>query len=208
VLPSLVLTPHRELLCIQGSHPDSLGGQVPPPDQAVPWCLGGSILPVVWGMYPGNKEGEKTTVSTIPRISPQEMLWKTWTETQDSEARSNALLCQHRLSGLMSKGWTPRTKGSHLMYPCKQVTEATIFLKTPRFNPYLVICNSICYFTLVLIAPLPPVLCDLLNILDSLGFISLLYHPWPPATLSEHRTVCFSSGPPLCYMTITHSNHN
>jgi hypothetical protein len=35
--------------------------------------------------------------------------------------------------------------------------------------------------------------------LDSLGFISLLCHPFPPATLSGHRPVCFSSGPPPCY---------
>jgi hypothetical protein len=31
-----------------------------------------------------------------------------------SLAGSNILLCQHRPSGLVSKGWTPRTKGSHL----------------------------------------------------------------------------------------------
>jgi hypothetical protein len=39
-------------------------------------------------------------------------------------AGSNIFLCQHRLSGLMSKGWALRTKGSHLMYTCKQITEA------------------------------------------------------------------------------------
>jgi hypothetical protein len=39
-------------------------------------------------------------------------------------AGSNVLLCQHRHSRLMSKGWAPKTKGSHLIYPCKQVTEA------------------------------------------------------------------------------------
>jgi hypothetical protein len=33
-------------------------------------------------------------------------------------------LCWHRPSGLLSKGWAPRTKRSHLTYPCKQVTEA------------------------------------------------------------------------------------
>jgi hypothetical protein len=36
----------------------------------------------------------------------------------------NVLLCWHRLSGLLSKGWALRTKGPHLIYPCKQVTEA------------------------------------------------------------------------------------
>jgi hypothetical protein len=39
-------------------------------------------------------------------------------------AGSNILLCQHRLSGLLSKGGALRTKGSHLLSPCKQVTEA------------------------------------------------------------------------------------
>jgi hypothetical protein len=37
---------------------------------------------------------------------------------------SNALLCWHRLSKFVSKSWAPRTKGSQLMYTCKQVTEA------------------------------------------------------------------------------------
>jgi hypothetical protein len=39
-------------------------------------------------------------------------------------AGSNFLLCQQRLIGLMCKGWSLRTKGSHLINPCKQVTEA------------------------------------------------------------------------------------
>jgi hypothetical protein len=36
-----------------------------------------------------------------------------------SLAGSNILLCWHRLSRLMSKGWALRTKGSPLIYPCK-----------------------------------------------------------------------------------------
>jgi hypothetical protein len=43
--------------------------------------------------------------------------------------KSSILLCHHRPSGLMSKGWAPRTKGSHLIHPCKQVTEAIKFKK-------------------------------------------------------------------------------
>jgi hypothetical protein len=39
-------------------------------------------------------------------------------------AGSNLFLCQHRPSRLVSKGQAPRTKGSHFIYPCKQVTEA------------------------------------------------------------------------------------
>jgi hypothetical protein len=39
--------------------PDRLGGEVPPPDQTIPWCLVGSLLSLVWGMHLGNKRGEK-----------------------------------------------------------------------------------------------------------------------------------------------------
>jgi hypothetical protein len=31
-------------------------------------------------------------------------------------------------------------------------------------------------------------------------YLSLLCHPFPPATLSEHRLVCFFSGPSACYI--------
>jgi hypothetical protein len=41
-----------------------------------------------------------------------------------SSAGSNISSCWHRLSRLESKGWAWRTKGSYLIYPCKQVTEA------------------------------------------------------------------------------------
>jgi hypothetical protein len=47
-----------------------------------------------------------------------------------------------------------------------------------------------------LLATLLPVLHDLLS------FVSLLCHPLPPATLSEHRLACFFFfffGPPPCY---------
>jgi hypothetical protein len=66
-------------------------------------------------------------------------------------AGSNVLLCQHRLSRLVSKGWAPRTKGSHLIHPCKQVTEVK-----NKSNPYMVIFNFIGYFTLVLHDIFPP----------------------------------------------------
>jgi hypothetical protein len=39
-------------------------------------------------------------------------------------AGSNIVFCQYRRSGLVSKDWAPRTKRSHLIYPCKQLTEA------------------------------------------------------------------------------------
>jgi hypothetical protein len=74
----------------------------------------------------------------------------------------------------------------HLIYPRKQVTEAK------SNNPYMVACNSIGYFT-------PPSATWPSSHLDSLSFISLLYHPLPPATLSGHRLACFFSGP-SCYI--------
>jgi hypothetical protein len=47
-------------------------------------------------------------------------------------AGSNVLLCWHRPSGLVSKGWVPRTKRFHLIYPCKQLTEA----KSKAYHTY------------------------------------------------------------------------
>jgi hypothetical protein len=40
-----------------------------------------------------------------------------------SLAGSNVLLCWHRLSGLLSKGWVRRRKGTCFVYHCKQITE-------------------------------------------------------------------------------------
>jgi hypothetical protein len=107
-----------------------------------------------------------------------------------SSIGSNILLCWHRLSKLVSKSWAPRTKGPHLIYPCKQVTEAR-----SKVNPYMVACNSIGYFTPSAVWPS--------SHLDSLSFISLLCRHLPPPTLSEHRLAGFFSGPPPCYIRST-----
>jgi hypothetical protein len=88
------------------------------------WCLEGSLLLAVQGMHPSNKGGEKPP-------SP-----KSWTRAsrnvagflnrdmghQGSSAGSNLLLSWHRLSKLKSKGRALRTKGSHLIYPCRRLT--------------------------------------------------------------------------------------
>jgi hypothetical protein len=94
----------------------------------------------------------------------------------------------------MSKGWALRTKGSYLIYSCKQVTEAKA-----KSNPYMVIFNFIGYLILVLHDfPLPsarwPSSCS-----DFSGFISLLCHPDLPATFSGLRPSLFSSDHPPCY---------
>jgi hypothetical protein len=102
-----------------------LAGRMNPPlHQAVHWCLMGSPPDGLGGCTPVKRE-VITQQSQI--MSPQEMLreFASWdTELLRQLAGCNVLLCQHRLSRLMSKGWALRTKGSHLIYPCKQVTEA------------------------------------------------------------------------------------
>jgi hypothetical protein len=91
---------------------------------------------------------------------------------------SHVLLCQHRLSELMSKGWAPRTKGFHLIYPCKQLQK-----QKARSNPYMVIFNFIGYFTLVL--------CDLLHVQIS-QVVSLCYAILTSLLLSQNSGLdCF-----------------
>jgi hypothetical protein len=107
-LLSLILVPHQVSLCIQGTHPDSPRGRVPL-DQAVRWHLEGSLLLAVQGCTLATS-GVKIPQSPQSQTNPQEMLWETQTGSQDSEAR------KHRHSGLVSKGWAPWTKGSHLPY--------------------------------------------------------------------------------------------
>jgi hypothetical protein len=73
-----------------------------------------------------------------------------------------------------------------------------------KSNPYMVIFNFIGYFILVLRDfPLPgakwPSSCSAFS-----GLISLVCHPYIPATFSGLRPSVFSSDPPPCY-TCTHS---
>jgi hypothetical protein len=99
-----------------------------------------------------------------------------------SLAGSNSLLCQHRTSGLVSKGWAPRTKGSHLIYPCKQVTEPKSKAQPTYGCMWL---HWLFHFP----SAMWPSSCFI-----SLSFISLLCHPF---SLSHYQnTACFSSGPP------------
>jgi hypothetical protein len=163
-------------------------------DQAAWWDL----LLVVWGgMHPGDKGGDNPPSLQSQITSPQEVLqeFASWDMGLLRQwAGSKVLLCQHRLSGLMSEGWALRTKRSHLIYPCKQVTEAK-----SKVYPYMVIFDFIGYFTLVLCDfPLPgtmwPSSCS-----DFSGFISLLCHPYLPATFSGLRPSLFFSDPPPWY---------
>jgi hypothetical protein len=100
-------------------------------------------------------------------------------------ARSNVLLCQHRPNGLVSKGWVPRTKRPHLMYPCKQVTEAK-----RKAQPT---CGCM---GLHWIFHFPSAMW--LSCFSSLSFISLLCHLFP--CIIRTQPVCFFSGPPPFYI--------
>jgi hypothetical protein len=89
-----------------------------------------------------------------------------------SLAGSNVLLGQHRLRGLVSKGWAPRSKRSHLIYPCKQVTEA----KSKAQSSYGCMWLHWLFHSPSAVWP---------SCFNSLSFISVLCHP-SPASLSEH----------------------
>jgi hypothetical protein len=123
-LPLLVPVPHWVLLCIRGPQPDSPAGWI---FLQIKLSIGTWWdLLVVQGMHSDDKGGDNSP-SLQSQMSIQEMLqeFASWDMGLLRQlAGSNALLCQHRLSRLMSKGWALRTKGSHLIYPCKQVTEA------------------------------------------------------------------------------------
>jgi hypothetical protein len=86
------------------------------------------LLLAVQGMHPGNKVGWQISVSTTLDNTPRNVaVISSWDMGHwGSLAGSNVLLCWHRPIELLSTGWALRTKGSHLIYPSKQVTEAKI----------------------------------------------------------------------------------
>jgi hypothetical protein len=179
VLPSsLVSAPQQVPLCIWGLHPDSPGGQIPlwiKLSVGIWWDL----LLVVWGMYLGDKRGDKS-------LSPQSWQWtpmKCWGNLKvryghwGRLAGSNISLCWHRLNRLVSKGWAPRTKRSPLICLCKQVTEAKSkaqFTYGCMWLYWLFYSRSVMW----------PSLC-----FSSLSFISLLCHPFPPPHYQNSASV-------------------
>jgi hypothetical protein len=84
------------------------------------------LLPAPWGMHPDDKGGDNSPSFIIPDEPPSNVArnYELRYESLRQISSKQCLLCWHRLSGLVSKGWVPRTKGSHLIYSCKQVTEA------------------------------------------------------------------------------------
>jgi hypothetical protein len=178
-LLSLVSAPQQVPLCIWGLHPDSPGGQIPlwiKLSVGIWWDL----LLVVWGMYLGDKRGDKS-------LSPQSWQWtpmKCWGNLKvryghwGRLAGSNISLCWHRLNRLVSKGWAPRTKRSPLIYLCKQVTEAKSKAQFTYGCMWL-------YWLFYSPSVMWPSLC-----LSSLSFISAL-PSLPFTSLSEH-SLCVS----------------
>jgi hypothetical protein len=79
------------------------------------------------------------------------LLWEARTETQDTEARKQQFILQAQTQGTCVQRLSPENKGVSpyisLQTGCRGKNKNK---KAPRFNPYMVICNSVVYFTLVL----------------------------------------------------------
>jgi hypothetical protein len=195
VLHSLVPVPHQVPLCIWNPYPNSPGEWVAPSDQTVCWCLSGSLLLVVWRMQPGGKGGEKYCLCDH-RSEPSKCYWKFKQRHRTLKQCNNKqyFTVPAQLSRFMSKGWAPTTKGSQLLYTCKQVTEAKskVWLIRVYLQFYRLLHPSATWLSI------PTAIC-LSSRFDSLSFISLLCHPFLSATLHEHRLACFLSGPLPCY---------
>jgi hypothetical protein len=86
---------------------------------------------------------------------------------------------------------SPKNKGVSPFIPL----QASYRSKKARSNPYMVIYNSLGYFTPVLCVFPPPQCYVTLSMSDSSGFMSLLCHPYLPATLSELRPSLFFLSP-------------
>jgi hypothetical protein len=117
--------PHQVLLCVWGPHPDSLRGQVPSSRSNHPLVPGRITSPGGPEDTPGNKGGEEPLSLKSQTWAPRNVVGISNKDTGHwgNSAGSKVLLWQHRLGGLESKGWTLRTKGSHLIYHLDQAIE-------------------------------------------------------------------------------------
>jgi hypothetical protein len=108
-LPLLAPTPHPVPLCIWALTKTYWE------DESLLWIklsigVWWDLLPVVCGTHPGDKGGEKKSQSLqYWQCTPKKCYRKQRYGTL--RCGSNSLLCWHRLSGLMSKGWALRKKG-------------------------------------------------------------------------------------------------
>jgi hypothetical protein len=125
----------------------------------------------------------ENTVSAILAASPQKCYGKLKQRNGTLRQCNRKQFC----TVVAQTQWTqvqrpsPRNKGSHLMYPCKRVTEAK-----SKVEPIYGCMHLLGYITY-------PSATQPSSRLDSLTFLSLLCHPIPTATLSEHSLVCFFS---------------
>jgi hypothetical protein len=92
------------------------------------------------------------------------MLQETRTETWDSEARKQCFIVPAQTQWTHVQRLSPENKGVSPYVPLQVGYRGNKIEIKKRFNPYLVICKSIGYFTLVLSALLTLVLCDFLHI--------------------------------------------
>jgi hypothetical protein len=98
-----------------------------------------------------------------------------------NSAGSSALLCRHRLSGLESKGWTPRTKGAFLYTLASRLQK-----QKEKLNPYMLACI---FLTRSLSLP-SPTSATRPSRFSSWSFY-LCYAILSPPTLLEHRPLSF-----------------
>jgi hypothetical protein len=122
----------------------------------------------------------RVTISAFPANKPPRNVVgiSSWDAVHwGSLARSYILLCQHRLSGLVSKDWAWEQRSLTLYTFASRLQK----LKA-RFNPYMIACNSIDYFSPSATWPS--------SCFNSLFYLSAM-PSLPPATLSEHKLVHF-----------------
>jgi hypothetical protein len=147
-----------------------------------------------------NKTKQKQGRWKALAVIPQKCYGKLKQRHRTLRQRRNILLCWHRLSGLVSNGWALRTKGPHLIYPCNQANYRS--KKQGLTSIWLHAFYRLLHASATGLSS--PRATGPSSCLDSSGFISLLCHPFFPATLSEHRAVCFFSCPPPCYIQVTY----
>jgi hypothetical protein len=180
-----VLPSPRWFLCLTRFHCDLrpspwLTGRMSPFSGSCCLLMPGGLLPVVWGMHPGDKGGDKSPFPQSQQTDPKKCCWnlkmRYRTLRQFSRKQHFIVLAQTQPQG--QRSLTLYTLANRLQ---KQKA---------KLNPHMVACDFTGYF-------IPPVLCDLC--FNPLIFISLLCHPFP--LLHYWNTACFSSGLPSCYTT-------
>jgi hypothetical protein len=106
----------------------------------------------------GEREEERERKRKREREREREtLLWEIRTETWDTETRKQRFIV---LAQTYVQRLSPENKGVSPYIPLQAGNKG----KKPRLNPYMVTCNSVDYFTLVLSAPLPLVLRDPLHV--------------------------------------------